>query len=179
MGILGFLCGPIISGTLERLKKFFIYTQTFWAPWKYPEAWNFPAGWELKFCPIILGKLKRFKIVLIAAHHSGCSLIGREYIGDNNITSSCEHKGVWNKGVKLTSLFHTNLILNLEKMKIFIPEANLSQHKDNGHSTLATNYIIFRNVENFKNYSFSKIFLVKEVIEFSRVFFFLKWKFQN
>jgi hypothetical protein len=34
----------------------------------------------------------------------------------------CEHEGVSKyKGIKLTSLFHTNLFPNLQKMKIFMP----------------------------------------------------------
>jgi hypothetical protein len=33
-----FLCCPIISDALERLKNVFIYAQTFWALWKNPEA---------------------------------------------------------------------------------------------------------------------------------------------
>jgi hypothetical protein len=42
-----------------------------------------------------MGRLKKLKIVFVAAHYSaGCSLSHeREYVGKNNIRSSCDMKG--------------------------------------------------------------------------------------
>jgi hypothetical protein len=50
-------------------------------------------------------------------------------------------------------------------------------------STLANstliNYIIFKNVEIFKNYFFQSKSIVKDNIEYLRTFHLLKWFFQN
>jgi hypothetical protein len=67
------------------------------------------------------GKLMNLFSNALSLSHEKEYFIAQKYY----IRSSCEYKGgiftVWNQGFKLMSLFHPNLIPNLEKMKISIP----------------------------------------------------------
>ncbi len=75
------------------LKKIFISTQTFWALWENPDTWNFSGNLKCYAAQHFGADDKGWNKKIVAHCPSGCSLPPkheREYVGENNIRSSCE-----------------------------------------------------------------------------------------
>ncbi len=98
-------------------KKFHLWPNILHTPGKYMTLWKFWGTLRTCMLPENLGQIIKVDFFLVAALHFW-------YVGKKNIRNSCEYKGIFltlcDQGVKLTSLFHPNLIPNLEKLKIFI-----------------------------------------------------------